>query len=110
MEPEGSLSCSQETATGPYSTSDESSPHFPTLFPHSMSIFPCGVVPKNLSKFTALCSISYQADFYGDKELASRPSPIWRKTCLLTPTTYSIYSQPPFTSGGRLLYPQRQCH
>jgi len=32
MEPEGSLRCSQQPATGPYSEPDESSPHFPNLF------------------------------------------------------------------------------
>jgi hypothetical protein len=31
MELEGSLSCSQEPATGPYPESDESNPHPPTL-------------------------------------------------------------------------------
>jgi len=33
MEPAGSLTCSQETATGPYPKADASSPHFLTLFP-----------------------------------------------------------------------------
>jgi hypothetical protein len=33
MEPEGSLSCSQEPATGPYTESDEFIPHHQTLFP-----------------------------------------------------------------------------
>jgi hypothetical protein len=33
MEPEGSLPCSQETATGPFPEPDESSPLFLTLFP-----------------------------------------------------------------------------
>jgi hypothetical protein len=32
MENEGSLPCSQEPATDPYSKSDESSPRPPTLF------------------------------------------------------------------------------
>jgi hypothetical protein len=32
MEPEGSLPCLQEPATGPYPESDQSSPHPPTLF------------------------------------------------------------------------------
>jgi hypothetical protein len=34
MEPEDSLLCSQETATGPYPKSNESSPHLPTLYPY----------------------------------------------------------------------------
>jgi hypothetical protein len=33
MEAEGSLSCSQEPATGLYAESDESSPQLPILFP-----------------------------------------------------------------------------
>jgi hypothetical protein len=33
MEPEGSLSCSQETATGPYTERDESNVHPPNPFP-----------------------------------------------------------------------------
>jgi hypothetical protein len=33
MEPEGSLPCLQEPATGPYPDSDKSNPHTPTLFP-----------------------------------------------------------------------------
>jgi len=32
MEPEGSLPCSQETATGPCYEPDESSPHLPIIF------------------------------------------------------------------------------
>jgi len=32
MEPESSLSCPQEPATGPYLEPDASSPHLPTLF------------------------------------------------------------------------------
>jgi hypothetical protein len=33
MEPEGSLSCSQDLATGPYPEPDASSTKFPTLLP-----------------------------------------------------------------------------
>jgi hypothetical protein len=33
FEPEGSLPCSQERATGAYPDRDEYSPHLPTLFP-----------------------------------------------------------------------------
>jgi hypothetical protein len=32
MEPEGSLACSQESATDPYPEPEESSPQLPTIF------------------------------------------------------------------------------
>jgi hypothetical protein len=37
MEPEGSLPCSQEPATRPYSEPNESNPHHQTLFPKDAS-------------------------------------------------------------------------
>jgi hypothetical protein len=37
MEPEGSLSRSQEPATGPYHEPDESIPHLPTLLPQDLA-------------------------------------------------------------------------
>jgi hypothetical protein len=42
MEPEGSLLCLQEPATGPYPEPDKSSPHLPPYSPkiHSNIIFP----------------------------------------------------------------------
>jgi len=33
LDPEGSLSYSQEPSTGPYPETDESTPYIPTLFP-----------------------------------------------------------------------------
>jgi hypothetical protein len=33
MEPEGSLPCSQQAATGTYPEQNASSPHVPTVFP-----------------------------------------------------------------------------
>jgi hypothetical protein len=33
MEPKGSLSCSQQPATGPYPEPDVANPHLSTLFP-----------------------------------------------------------------------------
>jgi hypothetical protein len=43
MEPEGSLLCSQEPATGPHPESDESSPHPPTFFPSDPFQIPCAI-------------------------------------------------------------------
>jgi hypothetical protein len=34
MEPEASLLCSLQPATGPWPEPDKSSPHLPTLFPY----------------------------------------------------------------------------
>jgi hypothetical protein len=48
MESEGSLPCSQETATGPYFESDESSPYHPILFPLAFHLrlgLPSGIFP-----------------------------------------------------------------
>jgi len=44
MEPEGSLPCSQDPATGPSSEPDESSPHLQILYLfkiHFINILPC---------------------------------------------------------------------
>jgi hypothetical protein len=38
MEPEGSLPCSQEPATGPYTETDECSPYAHILFPYDYSL------------------------------------------------------------------------
>jgi hypothetical protein len=39
MEPKGSVSCSQEPATGPYPNPDESSPNITTLFPQDIFLY-----------------------------------------------------------------------
>jgi hypothetical protein len=45
--------------------------------------------------------------FYGEQLLAHAQPPSWRTTPFrLSATAYSIYSQLPSISGGRLLHPQ----
>jgi hypothetical protein len=45
--------------------------------------------------------------FYGDELLASRPTPkLEYHPFRLSPTAYSVYSQLPSISGGRLLHSQ----
>jgi hypothetical protein len=66
MEPDGSLPCSQQPATGPYPEPDASTPHLTTLFPkiHSnvilpftlVSLFPSGFPTKILY---ALLMVAY---------------------------------------------------
>jgi hypothetical protein len=42
--------------------------------------------------------------FYGEELLTPRPTPSWRSTpCRLSATAYSVYSQLPSISGGRVL-------
>jgi hypothetical protein len=56
MEPEGSLPCSQEPSTGPYSESDQSNPYEPILSLRSILIlsthlrlgFPNGLFPSGI--------------------------------------------------------------
>jgi hypothetical protein len=50
MEPECSLSCSQQPATGPYPEPDESTPHLPTLF---------GVIPSLRVFREKSCMLTY---------------------------------------------------
>jgi hypothetical protein len=50
MEPEGSLSCSQEPATDPYPESDESNPHPPTICPTDLHNMPLQSIHSNDSK------------------------------------------------------------
>jgi len=59
METEGSLSCSQEPATGPCPEPGESIPRLPILFPEDPS-YPFSVVPvvPTNSKYEALRKIS----------------------------------------------------
>jgi hypothetical protein len=63
MDPEGSLSCSQQPVTGPYPEPDESNPYLSTLFlwlifQTSYSFSVVQVVPKNPPTSEALCKIS----------------------------------------------------
>jgi len=66
MEPEGSLPCSQGSATDPYPQPDESSPHLPTPFPYNLfyylPIYDCvssfQIPPKILYPFL-MCNVCY---------------------------------------------------
>jgi hypothetical protein len=71
METKFSLSCSQETTTGPYPEPDESSPHTPTLFNIHFNI----IIPKSVSLWLLIVlhytqyrcqqtlAIAYDSDF-----------------------------------------------
>jgi hypothetical protein len=55
MEPEVSLPCSQEPATGPYPEPDEPNPHPPTLTPPSTPILSSGIFPSGFPTQNFVC-------------------------------------------------------
>jgi hypothetical protein len=57
MEPESSLSCSQEAATGPYPEPDESIPHLSTDFSLHLGL-PSDLFPSDLSTNNSVCILS----------------------------------------------------
>jgi hypothetical protein len=62
MKPEGSLSCSQQPATGPYPKPDASSPHLPILF----SIY-AYVVPAKILYILLMSHADDEADEHGKR-------------------------------------------
>jgi hypothetical protein len=82
MELEGSLQCSQEPATGPCPEPDRPVPRLFITFRNRLI-------------------------FYGEELLAPRITPsLEDHPCRLSATAYSVYSQLPSISVGRVLHPQ----
>jgi hypothetical protein len=48
-------------------------------------------------------------DYYGEELLAPCSTPVWRTTCKLSVTAYSMYSQPPSMFRGSLLTSVNWC-
>jgi hypothetical protein len=101
MEPEGSLPCSQEPSTGPYSEPDQPNPYI-----HFLSLRSLSKVSVQVRGF--LNTFVTRLFFYGEELLAPHPTPKLDDHPLSTANAYSIYSQLPSIPRGRLLHPQPQ--
>jgi hypothetical protein len=101
MEPECSLPCSQEPSTGLFPEPDQSSPyvHFPKFRSFMQRIRP-GPRPFVIFR-NKLIFLWWGVVIPTPNPLAGGPPP-----CRLSAAAYSIYTQLPSISGGRLLRPQ----
>jgi hypothetical protein len=122
-EPEGSSPYSQEPATGPYPEPTGSNLHSPSQSPYNEPALYRLLtfrVPNLQCLGRARESVHFRDPrtyfatniiFYGGGGgFSPQPNPSsWTATpCRLSATAYSIYSQLPSISGGRLLYPQTE--
>jgi hypothetical protein len=125
-EPEGLITCSQELSTGPYPEPYQSNPSHPISLrsilkrtcPIHASDIPCTNSHVHFISFRTfiqgirpgprpLLNVRNKHIFYGEVLLAhAQPPKLEDHPLSAVATAYSIYSQLPSKTGGRLLHPK----
>lgn len=106
MEPEGTLPCSQKSATCPYPEPSKSSLHPPSPTINSDYHFPSLTSHQRICPTLGLFEQFVTSLAFTVRGVSPSPNPpCWRDhSCRLLVLAYSIQLPPPATSGARLLH------